>query len=744
MQNILSLIVKYSIYVLVFLMPLFWLPFSFEAFEYSKQYLIFALVLLAFFSWLAKQVIYERELSFRWTFIDIFVGGFLLLAIVSAIFSVDKNSSLFGFYGRFSNGLIGALVLGILYFLITNNVGISEKSQPKTKNPQLLTIDRLLKVFLWASGLAVLTGYFSIFGLWAKIGNLLPLPAIMFQQTFNLAAGSLEGLSVFLAAIVVFLVGLIFTQKGRNIFYWLLLPASLGLLVIIDYTAAWLVILLSLFLFVAFSVWKRIFKENVNRLLIPIFFIIVAVVLIFLQQTYINLPKEQVLDQQTSWQVAYKSAIGSIKQAAIGSGIGTFHYDFAKEKPLSINQNWLWQIRFDRAGSYLAELLATVGVLGVLSYLGLIGMFLLMSYFVVSSRQEQNLTAPLFMVFLALLVSQFVYYQNTILAFSFWLILGLAVVSWQKFSTPKTVSFKDFPELSLVLSTIVITLGIAILALYFYAGKFYLADIKFNQGLTVLGEKRIQKITEAVKLNPSQPRYRTALARSYLNETILEMTKPAASQDVVKMQGMVASAINEARIASVLEPNQVVNWETLAILYREIRGLAAGAVDWGIKSFERAIELEPTNPVLYTELGKLYLVVNDTVKAGENFDKALAKKSDYADALIQKALVLEREDIVTEAIGQLERLVTDNSFNIEALFQLGRLYFNEGRIDEAIVLFKRIVVLVPNHSNAHYSLGIAYAAQGEKNLAVEEFEKVLELNPGQQDVIQKLESLRSQ
>jgi len=138
MQNFFDRIIKISIYLLVFLTPLFFLPFSFEAFEYNKQFLLLFLVSLAFFAWLAKMVVVDKEIRFKRSPLDIFVLAFMGVAILSAIFSVDKTSSLYGFYGRFSNGLIGLLSLGVFYFLITNNVTTNSKTQiPNDKsNPK--------------------------------------------------------------------------------------------------------------------------------------------------------------------------------------------------------------------------------------------------------------------------------------------------------------------------------------------------------------------------------------------------------------------------------------------------------------------------------------------------------------------------------------------------------------------------------------------------------------------------------
>lgn len=737
-MHILDRIVKYSTHALVFLMPLFFLPLSFEIFEYSKQYLLFFLVFLALFCWLAKMVLIDKEIRFKRSPLDIFVLIFLGVAILSAIFSVDKTSSLYGFYGRFSNGFLGLLSLVGLYFLVTNNV--STKGEDSN-----ITVAGLLKTFYWSAAAGVVITYLSFFGILAKLGSFLFLPKVMVSKIFNPVIASPQGLAIFLAIVAVFLTGrILMAERGGKpaLVNYLFLAATLFLLVVIDFTPAWLTMLITLILFVGLSLWKRVFKENVNRLLIPIFLIVVSTVFIFFdaRNAIVDLPQEQVLSQGVSWQIGLMGAVDNIKSGVLGSGIGTFHYDFAKERPMSTNETWLWQVRFDRAGTYIAEVLGTMGFLGLLSYFALIGMFLIISYFFL---QEKKVILPLLMFFVALAVAQFLYYQNSVLSFLFWLVLGLSVIVWQKPIKEKVISFKNFPEMSLVFSTVVIILGVLILGLYFYGIKFYLADANYAKAQTLSELTKTQMYLEkAVRLNPGLPQYRALLARVYLNEALAEMQKPKDSQDANTIQALVAVAINQARVATELEPKQIAMWETLGMVYREIRGVATGATEWGIKSFEEAIKLEPKNPVLYTELGKLYLANNEIAKAEEQFQKAVEVKPDYADALIQQVLLLEKQGDAKGAIAQMEKLVAAYPYSTEIIFQLGRLYFNNNRISDAITQFKRVIILAPDHSNAHYSLGVAYAAQNKKGLALEEFKKVLELNPGNQDVQAKINALR--
>ncbi|MDO8663260.1 MAG: tetratricopeptide repeat protein [Candidatus Wildermuthbacteria bacterium] len=726
MKTILERITKVSIYLLVFLLPLFWLPFSFEAFEFNKQYLLLFLVSLAFLAHLAKMVLVDRKIKFRTSPLDIFVGFFMLIAIFSAIFSADKGSSLFGFYGRFSDGLIGLLSLGVFYFLITNS-GVSNS--------------KLLKTFLWSTAIIVLTSYLSIFSVWSKLSF---LPQVMRQRIFNPTAGSLEGLAVFLSIIIVLLVGKILFEKKKKIsLEYFLLATSLGLLIIINFSQAWKILLVSLTLFLGFVLWKRLFKENAGKLFLPLFLMILAIFSLSVNVSLSglgNLPREQVLSQGMSLEVAFGAATDSVKSAFLGSGIGTWHYDFAKQKPVEFNQTRLWQIRFDRPGSYLAEIIGTMGLLGLLSWLALIGMFLLISYFLLQSANTGGM--PLLMTFVALLVSSAVYYQNTAIAFTFWLVLGLNAASWQRPIFERTLSFKNFPELNLVFNTVLIMIAAGAVALFYSGGVFYLADKSYAKiQKTPEVSKQISLLEKAVYLNPYSVQYRVMLSRAYLQEVQLETAKPAGEQNPALLQARIADAIESGKQAILLGPGQVAAVETLAMTYRDIRLAATGAQDWSIKYFEKAIELEPTNPVLRTELAKV-LAESDPNRAKAELKRATELKPDYLDAFLQEITLLEQEGNLDGAAKKAEKLVQDYPYNIDALFQLGRVYYNENKIDDAIFQLEKVIAIFPNHSNALYILGAAEQKNGMKEKARSYFEKVLELNPDNQDVQKRLKELK--
>jgi len=692
-------------------------------------------------------VFLDKEVKFKKIPINILVLVFLFIAVLSAIFSVDKISSLFGFYGRFSNGLIPLLSFVIFYFLLINNIS----SESREREPNLVSQNGIKNLFLTSVFFIVLTCYFSIFGLWSKLSSFMAqsfhfsLPSFMLLPTFNPVSGSLEGLAVFLAVVVVLLTGLLITtevnQKSKLslFFYFLLLLSGLSLLAIIGFKAAWIILSVVLFLFLIIVLWKRIFTGDINKLILPIILLIISVFFIFTNfrnnRYFSFLPQEQILSQGVSWQTNFQGAIENVKSGFLGSGIGTYHYDFSKFRSLQFNQTSLWQIRYDRPASHISEILGTMGFLGLLSYLSIIVVFLFIAYLLLS-KSDLKKQLPLLMTFSALIISQFIYYQNITLAFSFWLFLALFMSSIQGHKLEeKTFSFKETPEISLVFNIFLIIIGLAIIVCFWFAKNFYYADVLFTRFTN------LQQIEKSVSLNPYSVQYRVMLAKIYLQEGLNEFLKPASQQDSKKILDSASQAINNAMMATEISPNSVVAYESLGMVYRDVRTLAVGALEWGIKSFERAAQLEPTNPVLLTELGKLYVVKNDNQKGKEAFEKAIELMPSYIDALTQDIAIYEKEQKTGDVIVKLEELALKYSSNVEIIFQLGRAYYNNGQVSEAISQFNKIIEVSPGHSNALYSLGIAYQRQGQIEDAIIAFKKVLELNPGNQDVISKLREL---
>jgi tetratricopeptide (TPR) repeat protein len=451
----------------------------------------------------------------------------------------------------------------------------------------------------------------------------------------------------------------------------------------------------------------------------------------------LNLPREQILPQKISYQTAFNSLISSPKNFFLGSGPGTFYFQFLKIKPDSIFRTNLWQIRFDRPSNNISEILIDFGILGFLSFLSIFFIYFLISAFVF--KKENSI---FFLPILTLFFCQFFYYQNAILAFLLFFLLPLSLLNFKRGLSEFEYSLKEFPELNLVFSSIFLVF----LIFFFFSGylgfKIYLADFNFVKGIFGSGKERIERMEKGVSLNKNFSYYKIILAREYLTQVLQEAQKAPDVVDSQKITDFSVKAINTAREATKVSKENVFAWETLAIIYRELQPFAQGATDWTIDSFEMASSLDPKNPDLYLEIFKLDLVKNDLKKAREYLEKAKKLNENYIETRIQEAILLEREGNGEEAKNKLEKILEDFPFHVEANFNLGRIYFGEGEVDKAIPYFERAILVFPNHSNSLYSLGLCYEKKGDKEKALEYFNKVLELNPNNPVILQKIEELK--
>lgn len=769
MRKLLNSIIKYAIYSLVFLIPLFWLPFTVEVHEFSKQYLLLALGGLAFIVWLIKMIIIRKRIAMHRTPLDIWILIFMVVLALSAVFSLDRPLSLLGAYGRFSDSSLVFLMAGLLYFTIANNSHIS--------------IRTLMKLFYAASLIAVVIGYLSLFEVWKPLSG---LPPVMARQSFQTVAASLEGFVIFLAVAMAVSVGLLLGPRTKSglvprlgrLLHYVFLAAAALMLVLVNFQPAWLVLTVSMFLTLVVAFWMGLPRPRLGWLLTPLTLLLIALLYLagiagglgWAGGTLIldtGLPQEIILDSSVSWQIAWQSVK---TYPVLGSGPATFLANFARFKPEIMNSGQFWNIRFDSASNHILNLLSTTGWLGLLSYLFMTIIFVLIVFQALRKNRQRkavlerpDLLLAAIVGWAALLTAQFVYPQNIVLVFFFWLFMALSVVLWQREAVLKgkesKLLFKNVPEIGLVLNVILLLVVFAAAGAYYLGGQFYLADVWFRQSLESSdNDEALRHLERAVDWNQYRNNYRRALSTSYLNLALLENAEPAEERDVDYLQSLMSQAIQQAKTAASMSPNMVGAWENLGLIYINSRGLVNGTLPFALNALAKASELEPANPLFWQERCRLVLGQDsgDWSQAIDYCQTAIKLKPNNLDAHIQLALAYEKQGDAQEALRRMETTLGQLrgvSFArgsaladaaAEIYFQLGRLHFNLEHLDEAMNMLEQAVVVVPGHINARFSLGTAYQAKGKTNDAFTQFKILDEIIPGNEQVEQLLAALAAQ
>ncbi|MDE2025349.1 MAG: tetratricopeptide repeat protein [Patescibacteria group bacterium] len=355
-----------------------------------------------------------------------------------------------------------------------------------------------------------------------------------------------------------------------------------------------------------------------------------------------------------------------------GSGVGTFLTDFTRFKQVTFNaDNNLWFLTFAQSSSYILELLATTGVLGLLAFIFVLGKTV--------SKPSHALHNPLFFSFLVLAIATFIlpFSFSTIALFFFVLTLFGAVEGIEHtekafdlefllvtlrrnlFSgegTPHTSASKGMP-IALTLVFLVVTGVIG-----FYSVTYVLADMAFNDSLNAAnqnnGSLTYQKQVEALTLFG----YRDSMYRVFsqtniqLANSILALSSSKGQQPSAQAQqtaiSLIQQAITAGRSATTISPINTLNWQNLASVYRSLIGFGQNAENFAIASMQQAIVLDPTNPQEYLTLGGLYYQLGQYDNAIRQFQTAINLKPDYANAYYNLGHSFEQK-------GDLQTAVTD-------------------------------------------------------------------------------------
>src|SRR3989344_5829636 len=177
--QILERISKISIYLAVFLLPLFFLPLTLNILDFQKQALLLSLVFIALIAWLIK-ILVSGKMEFNLSLVNIPVMVLLLVSLAATIFSTFRYGSFWGWPLNVSDGFLTLILFVFLYFLIANIFNKKEETF------------RLILILLASGFLAALFSSFQIFGKY-----LLPFDFTK-SNSFN-TIGTVNSVAIFLA-----------------------------------------------------------------------------------------------------------------------------------------------------------------------------------------------------------------------------------------------------------------------------------------------------------------------------------------------------------------------------------------------------------------------------------------------------------------------------------------------------------------------------------------------------------------
>lgn len=633
-KELISYLQNISLFVLgitLLIFPLAVSTITTDAFSLPKE-IVLGVSVLALFLIFAIKTLVEKKVSLRRTPFDLPVVLFIVAVFLSSIFAVNRFDSLIEF--------VPFLFSSLLYFVIVNIA--KEKSSTAFLSASFVTGAVVL------SAITILS-FLKIY----------PLPfAFTHAQTFTPLGSQLD-------------------------------------------QAAYLIISLGFVTALAWPLIKKLTSRRVSAfekekielfdggfLLGALVVLLGAVVTLY---ALVKLQNPVVLPFETGFQTAFAEIsqdTGRVAQGFLfGSGFGTYGVDFSRFKSISFNQNQnLWSLTFIRSSSYVLELLATAGILGIAAFA-----FLLYKLF----KEKAYSDAGLILAIITSFVLPFSFATQTLL----FIVLGLYAaraglkeknqhkyfdvelhfVTLKKgiLSLTSNISGRTENRFLPIIFFIIVALLVAIIG--FFSGQFALSDLTFQKSLVAAsannGSQTYALQSKAINSFPQRALYyryfsqtNLALATS-LTSSLPKNSSPSA-QTQQTILTLTQQSINAARQATVLSPQTSLYWGNLSSIYRSLIGFGQNAESFAISSAQQAAALDPNNPNEYINLGGIYYQLGQWDNAQQQFQIAVNLKPDLANAYYNLGHALEQKGDLKGALAQyqtVKNLVASDKTNLDTI-----------------------------------------------------------------------------
>ena len=154
--------------------------------------------------------------------------------------------------------------------------------------------------------------------------------------------------------------------------------------------------------------------------------------------------------------------------------------------------------------------------------------------------------------------------------------------------------------------------------------------------------------------------------------------------------------------------------------------------DLAIEQLEKAIQLEPENPELFSTLAQIFYEQARLKDAERLFRKALELDYSHQRSLKGLGFICQQRGEDEEAIYYYYRCL-DVAEDPDAYFNLGILCHQEGRWEDALEHYQRVLPLEPSAAELYENIGSVLANLGRFEEAATNLQRAVQLNPKDSD-----------
>src|SRR3989339_338839 len=125
-------------YVLFFVTPLLLWPYTSEVFEFNKMMFVYAMTIVITAAWGIRSF-QNKRFEIVQTPLDLPIILFLSSQVISTMVSIDRHTSLWGYYSRFHGGLVSTICYIVLFYALVTHFSGHVKAINNLKTTILAT-----------------------------------------------------------------------------------------------------------------------------------------------------------------------------------------------------------------------------------------------------------------------------------------------------------------------------------------------------------------------------------------------------------------------------------------------------------------------------------------------------------------------------------------------------------------------------------------------------------------------------
>lgn len=744
---------SYRIFLcVIFLLPLFVLPFGVIAVDFNKAMLTYigvstSAVFFLLWSVSKKSITYSNSSIIKSLFL------ISLAWFVSAVFSKNIALSVSG-VGYETGTAVFILYLAIVAFLIPVLFRRAEQ------------LAQIYKIIFFSAIIL-----FAVQLLHTGFGVAVP-PWGMFQSKLASVLGSWSDTGIFFGLIVILSLSFIEyggeNRKGK-IFLWVVLAISLIAIYFVNFSTLQYVLGFSVLALMVYRLANpphfegELQSGSINFLSPPLFVFLVIAVSTFAHQWtggLINFLGIQFSQVNPSWTATFDVIRGVLySDFVLGSGPNTFLNDWLMFKPEAISNTVFWDARFTSGAGRLPSMVAEVGILGGVALVTFIASLFYAGRRVFLYKEhslERMLLVSSFFGSVYLWIFTIIYSPGFLIFIFAGIFTGIFVASLGLVGGARIIEVEIDKNtkkgLSIYFIILLMILGF-VFAVFMFGSK-YIAGYYYTAGLkeaTIYNnaEKADAYLRRAVVFDPQDVYFRSSaeIGLVQLGQMISQSKETASDSEKSQFGNVLTATVQSAKNATIVNPLDPENWMELGRVYETILQLDPG----GFKSsatfaYGEAMRVSPKDPTPLLSLARVELQSGNTSEALKYLNDSLEIKSDFTAGHIMIADLAVSKGELKEAISKLEQAVIkspNNPENIYIVLRIGVLYYQDGYHEKARTIFENLVSLNPNYIDARYSLGLVYYKNGMRDEAIAQFEAIKKLAPENMEVQIILDNLRS-